>query len=599
MSKCLRGIPNYNTKIKAPRMQFDIERGLDEYDESYGRVQAPKDTEMTHAREAAIKIAAMADKTGGKARALKESLINKAVVNVDEDGTFVFVSPKRGTQTGRQLNTNEREIGGMWAVGNADFSLEAHRVTGPDGKEVMKVYRTIVDPKYRRMGLATDMYLGLIEYARKEGIDVVSDFSVDPRMMLGYGKLAQLSQEKDLGFVVAMDKRAKVQAGNASYTAGGDPVMHIFIGPKAKERMDEAIHGGFIAHTEYGMEKGEMDMYMEEVPRGETQPHPPTRHGQKVDTKKAQKLLDKVTKLVEFNDKHARGYQFGTRFGPIVASNEHKYGMIHDLGKVKGVTADSLAPQAYKLISDYFLRTNKLAKKLGIPGLRGLVFLSPDVQRERTATEAAMGDGVLNLTDFFVNKLFEEPDLSEAMVEKRDNIHDRINNWVAQAKKKKEMGMDPSYEYGQASQLAFEWSKVAPYRADRNRAPETVPNYKENGEVAGNVDMYYTKPEHIMMATMYHEFGHHIHQQYGVNSSKDFWNPKVEQILDRISNQIGLSNVKHLSKYSQTHIKEWFAENYAYWIMAKQEGVAPLGKPEEVLDPSFISLMREIKRGTL
>ena len=102
-----------------------------------------------------------------------------------------------------------------------------------------------------------------------------------------------------------------------------------------------------------------------------------------------------------------------------------------------------------------------------------------------------------------------------------------------------------------------------------------------------------------MMATMYHEFGHHIHQQYGVNSIASLKKPKVEQILDRIVNGIGLSNVKHLSLYSQTHIQEWFAENYAYWIMAKQEGVAPLGKPEEVLDPSFISLMREIKRGTL
>ncbi len=79
-------------------------------------------------------------------------------------------------------------------------------------------------------------------------------------------------------------------------------------------------------------------------------------------------------------------------------------------------------------------------------------------------------------------------------------------------------------------------------------------------------------------AVLYHEFGHHVHQMYKKDGPRSKVNkPPVERELEGIFIRkfVGLSDehkanvAKHVSNYAKTNSKEWFAENFAAYMMGR------------------------------
>jgi len=225
------------SKIKNTGLETKIEYG---FTKSFVTVDRDKDKESASNIQGLLNYISKARGTDGVNKT-RQMLFEKAVIEKDNDelftkGSFVFVSPKKGTQTGSELNTT---MYGLSAVDDADFSIETvrHRIGVND--EAMMVKRIYVDPAYRRIGIAVDLYLAAIEDARSRGLDLVSDYDVRPEAVVVYGKLAQLAEEKDLGFTVAMNTAAKTpwrKPGTITladyYRSTDEPVMRILIDKK-------------------------------------------------------------------------------------------------------------------------------------------------------------------------------------------------------------------------------------------------------------------------------------------------------------------------------------------------------------------------------
>ena len=97
-------------------------------------------------------------------------------------------------------------------------------------------------------------------------------------------------------------------------------------------------------------------------------------------------------------------------------------------------------------------------------------------------------------------------------------------------------------------------------------------------------DSYFTDDLDKLRSTIYHEFGHQVHQQYLVSSSTDFFNPLVERWM-RTSAKKG--NRKSATRYGDENAKEWFAENFSLYFMDR----------EDLVDPLFIRLIDKIMDG--
>jgi hypothetical protein len=82
---------------------------------------------------------------------------------------------------------------------------------------------------------------------------------------------------------------------------------------------------------------------------------------------------------------------------------------------------------------------------------------------------------------------------------------------------------------------------------------------------------YYADPLDRIRSTVYHEFGHLIHQNYKVAAnSGSYFSPVVERWFSRKKLK-GTS----ASKYANKNAQEWFAENFSLWAQRKDDLVAP------------------------
>jgi hypothetical protein len=209
-----------------------------------------------------------------------------------------------------------------------------------------------------------------------------------------------------------------------------------------------------------------------------------------------------------------------------------------------------------------------------------------------------MGDGTMSISSLYFNKLFEAGnELTEAQLKRLDQIAARIKELSNEAAQIDSIGGYSDEHYIEMSELRDEHSKIAGFK--KFEADKAVSAYKILGTQPKNIVEFYDTAEQRAKAIMYHEFGHHIHQQYGVKNKDKLISPDIEQLMLWWRTHF---SVRHLTKYSEVNrpraiLLEWFAESHAYWSMDKYEGVAPLGKSEKVLDPFFIFLMGMMEKG--
>ena len=180
---------------------------------------------------------------------------------------------------------------------------------------------------------------------------------------------------------------------------------------------------------------------------------------------------------------------------------------------------------AHNSCNQHLLELQKECDRLGLPRIRG-------VHMSAGRSAATMGDGVLAI--------------SKAM-----------NQFFPNAEKLAALS---------AVTRPSEWS----VGVDMAKRPSTSVEYFAFGEDR-------------LKTVMWHEFGHHIHQQLGVKSLSDYNAPALEGKLKAL---FGKESVRP-SKYADTNSKEWFAESYALFKMGRKD----------LIDPVLTDLLGKIEKG--
>jgi|TARA_R110002167_G_scaffold57134_3_gene161932 SPP1 gp7 family putative phage head morphogenesis protein len=252
---------------------------------------------------------------------------------------------------------------------------------------------------------------------------------------------------------------------------------------------------------------------------------------------------------------------------------------------------DGLTNEAAELIKISIDEATAIVNKLGIQGIRGVV---PNIKAGNSI--ASMGDGVMSFSKKWFNKvsstatikelegqikniikqkdaLKAEMVLKRAKYEKLRNIPNRtVGEQLDMQKAIKEYNatvasFNKLADTNVTEILALKKQKISKWKFgdDIDARPWTVNGYVSNS----GLDQ--------MRTIVFHEFGHHVHNNFLVNSIKSFKKPPLEGVLESLWYNKDLT--KSLSsKYQKTNSKEWFAENFAIYNMGRKDLVDPILK---------------------
>ena len=195
------------------------------------------------------------------------------------------------------------------------------------------------------------------------------------------------------------------------------------------------------------------------------------------------------------------------------------------LGNIK--LGKEVTEQELTIISTMMDELNDLAKKYNIPKLRGIKVM------KNQDYNMAMGDGILSISTYYVKRVLTDPI-------KKLSTH--------------------SWKYGE----------------DLAKRPFSVKAYLDNGFER-------------FRSTMYHEFGHHVHQMKYVGADDIF----VGRFLTKVENQTkdlfnklkAKDGLIGNSEYGDTVYEEWFAEQFSMFHLNKLDKV----------HPEFKKLIKEIE----
>jgi SPP1 gp7 family putative phage head morphogenesis protein len=227
-----------------------------------------------------------------------------------------------------------------------------------------------------------------------------------------------------------------------------------------------------------------------------------------------------------------------------------------------------------------------ISARFGIPPIRGI--------KVGRRTIAAMGDGVLHLNpDSFNSYSYgvggKKPqffaDELEARVAKDMDRRDVLLGEISQlATKLGQIRGTPEYDevfikWDEARREATELGqKVNIARQELltlSRAGGDASKWKPGNDVAErpfNTVSYFADGFDRARNVLYHEMAHHIHQMYGKEVSRLAQKPPVER--DLINIWAGVNRAQkdlQASKYGTTDQYEWFAENFALYMMGKRD----------------------------
>lgn len=240
--------------------------------------------------------------------------------------------------------------------------------------------------------------------------------------------------------------------------------------------------------------------------------------------------------------------------------------------------------------------TAELAVKYKVPQIRGL-----DLQKKAVAS---MGDGVLSLNPSYLDKtakaVFVSPEVRKKALSKVEDIEKRrLKQQEVVDKLRKEK--DDLYDAWAQAEISGS-SKATALEAKYNKAAD---NYfsatKEmraiNSEIRQQLDIAGTKqvttwkvgddlsdrpytaeqffadPLDDIRSTIYHEYGHTVHQEYNrrafVVSNNE---PDLEQVLKRLNRK---RDKFQTTRYMEKNAKEWWAESFALHNLGRTDLVDP------------------------
>ena len=242
----------------------------------------------------------------------------------------------------------------------------------------------------------------------------------------------------------------------------------------------------------------------------------------------------------------------------------------------KGFTAETLS-----LVEPAIAETDRLAVVFGVPKIRAI---NPTSQRDAVAD---MGDGSLGLNKKIYNRYGKQSYSSpEELVAAETAARRKLDNLVDERKeiesrytalRAKMIDGDPDVaaQYYNAleeytkNQKARKAAQKALEEASSLTIPMRASTYKKGDNLADrgwSAGSYFDTPELRGRATIIHEFGHNVHQQYFANR-QNLLDPPFEIWL---RSKFGNGRF-YPTQYSETNYKEWFAENFSLYNMGRKD----------------------------
>lgn len=100
---------------------------------------------------------------------------------------------------------------------------------------------------------------------------------------------------------------------------------------------------------------------------------------------------------------------------------------------------------------------------------------------------------------------------------------------------------------------------------------------------------YFADPIDRVNTTLWHEFAHHVHQQFKVSDALEYRTaPPLERVLARFAKERH-GRLVIPSRYAATNSKEFFAESYSLYKLGK----------EDLVDQDMVRLIKTVERGEL
>jgi len=244
------------------------------------------------------------------------------------------------------------------------------------------------------------------------------------------------------------------------------------------------------------------------------------------------------------------------------------------------IRLDAMQAIAQKM-SDFAYR----AQRLGIPRIRAARWMN------KSGVAANMGDGVLGINPVFVNPLYVQRGKAldvDAMVK---NLEEKIEELEGMRKKldlhvlpkrKKEFDARITAEID-AVKLDIEKAKSGQYKHLGQMGSDRWVQGDPRKARPRTAQAFFSDPTERMESALDHEFGHHIHQLFGVGGIDDsmtYMQPPMERWLQK---KFSVYKSKSLgtcpTEYGQRDAEEWFAENYTLWRNGRKELTSKVLRP--------------------
>jgi hypothetical protein len=270
----------------------------------------------------------------------------------------------------------------------------------------------------------------------------------------------------------------------------------------------------------------------------------------------------------------------------------------NDFAAIQG--GASLTKEAATAMAIVNQELNYFADLFNIPRVRGYKKI------QSGSTIADMGDGVMGFNTDYFNKWGGDINTSNdaTLVPRRAELKGKIQETEARVRSLEQSILETG-DRG-SGPLSFQLSDANDelWKLKREYASISTPevtDYKLGGEgrKPWTVEKYSTGGMDYFRSTMYHEFGHQIHQTYkrrvserGRVSASD--RPFEDELKKRWLKVYRLKKKRSkefASRYAETSAFEWFAESFALWASGQTDKVNPL----------FLEMIQEIiddaKRG--
>lgn len=265
-----------------------------------------------------------------------------------------------------------------------------------------------------------------------------------------------------------------------------------------------------------------------------------------------------------------------------------------DFGEIKG--ADSLSKEAVTALTIINKELNYFADFLGIARVRGYK------QINAGRTIANMGDGVMGFNASYFNKYAEDitkandPALLKQRAkakEKIDALQKKLDDNVVKIRERQaadkpwdDLDREQTKIFNELWDQKREFSRLSlPEVSDWTLGSEKRKPFTSEQYMTAGIDH--------MRATMYHEFGHQIHQTYKriklrngyVTPSPGKFEGELKKRWFKVYPRKKKRNAEIYTRYAEQDAFEWFAENFSFWAMGQNEKVNPL----------FLEIIEEIK----